>query len=344
MKPTVVADAHQPAATRGSTIERAGGQAPSVDNGPVTIVTQTRVRPESADAFARWQEETSGIVATFAGFIKQTVLPPSPPAQIDWVILQRFASAGAAVAWLNSEERLQRIESVAAMLVGRDDIHVVKDGSSGVLPAPVSAVISTRIKPGQETAYRAWEQRIAAAQSKAPGFQGYRFEPPLPGVQDDWLAILRFDTEAHLQAWLDSPERHTLLREAIAFTEEFHTRIARTGFEQWFPMPAGAAHPPAAWKQNMLVLLILYPVVFLFSVFVQTPYLTRRAGLPFAIALFIGNVVSVLLLSYLVPWTSDRLSWWLQPTGVKSRRIEVIGTVLVVALYAVMLVAFWRLL
>ena len=81
------------------------------------------------------------------------------------------------------------------MLVGRDDIHIVNDG--GVLPSPVSAVISTRIKPGQEAAYRAWEQSIAAAQARAPGFQGYRFEPPVPGVQDDWLAILRFDTEAN---------------------------------------------------------------------------------------------------------------------------------------------------
>ena len=66
--------------------------------GPVTIVTQTRVRPESADAFAHWQEETSAIVATFPEFIKQTVMPPSPPAQVDWVILQRFASTEAAVA------------------------------------------------------------------------------------------------------------------------------------------------------------------------------------------------------------------------------------------------------
>jgi hypothetical protein len=99
--------------------------------------------------------------------------------------------------------------------------------------------------PGQEFTYRAWEQRIAAAQSKAPGFQGYRFEPPVPGVQDDWLAILRFDTETNLQAWLDSPERQKLLRDASPFTEEFHARIVRTGFDQWFPVPAGGASPPA---------------------------------------------------------------------------------------------------
>jgi antibiotic biosynthesis monooxygenase (ABM) superfamily enzyme len=271
---------------------RPGGGSPAA-KGTVTVVTQTRVRPESADAFARWQEETSGTVAAFPGFIKQTVMPPSPPAQVDWVILQRFASTEAAVAWLNSEQRLKRIEGAAPMLVGRDDIHVVNDGEAGVLPSPVSAVISTRIKPGQETAYRAWEQRIAAAQSKAPGFQGYRFDPPVPGVQDDWLAILRFDTEANLQAWLDSPERQKLLREATSFTEEFHARIARTGFDQWFSVPAGGAPPPAIWKLNMLVLLMLYPVVFLFGFYVQTPFLIGRAGLPFAIALFIGNVASV---------------------------------------------------
>jgi antibiotic biosynthesis monooxygenase (ABM) superfamily enzyme len=312
--------------------------------GAVTIVTQTRVRPESADAFARWQEETSRVIATFPGFMTQTVMPPSPPAQVDWVILQRFANTPAATAWLNSSERLGRVDGASAMLVGCDDVHIVQDGGEGVLPAPVSAVISTRIKPGQEKAYRAWEQRIAAAQSKSPGFQGYRFEPPVPGVQEDWLSILRFDSEANLQRWLDSPERHKLLREAEAFTEEFHARIARTGFDQWFSAGAPGAQPPAAWKQNMLVLLMLYPVVFLFGITVQTPLLTGRAGLPFAVALFIGNVVSVLLLNYLVPWTSDRFAWWLTPKGPHQRRIEIAGAALLIALYAIMVLVFWRLL
>jgi antibiotic biosynthesis monooxygenase (ABM) superfamily enzyme len=326
-----------------SDMEGATAEQSPAAKGGVTIVTQTRVRPESADAFARWQEETSRIVAAAAGFIKQTVIPPSPPVQVDWVVLQRFASTEAAVAWLNSEQRLKRIEGAAPMLVGRDDINIVHDGGTGVLPSPVSAVISTRIRPGQESAYRAWEQRIAAAQSKAPGFQGYRFEPPAPGVQDHWLAILRFDTEANLQAWLDSPERHKLLQEAAPFTEEFHARVVRTGFDQWFPVPAPGVPPPAVWKQNMLVLLILYPVVFLFSTFVQTPLLTGRAGLPFAVALFIGNVASVLLLNYLVPWTSNRFSWWLQRVGANVRRIDIAGTALVVALYGLTVLAFWRL-
>src|SRR5437764_4807231 len=77
--------------------------APSGHDGPVTIITQTRVEPDAAAAFAHWQQETGKIVAGFPGFIDQTVMPPRPPGQVDWVILQRFASGAEARAWLNSD-------------------------------------------------------------------------------------------------------------------------------------------------------------------------------------------------------------------------------------------------
>jgi uncharacterized protein len=306
----------------------------------VTIVTQTRVRPGNEDAFAQWQKGTSEAIARFRGFVQQTVMPPSPPAQVDWVILQRFATTEGATAWLNSKERRDRLAGAQAMLIGPDDVHLVADRGEGVLPAPVSAVISTRIKPGSEAAYRAWEQRIAAVQSKAPGFQGYRFEPPVPGVQEDWLAILRFDNEANLQAWFESPERQKLVEEAKPFTEEFHARIARTGFDQWFTLPAG--HSAPAWKQNMLVLLMLYPVVFLFGAWVDKPLISGWANLPFAAALFIGNVASVILLNYLVPWISGRFSWWLQPASKTTPTKDIAGAALLMTLYAALVAAFWQ--
>jgi antibiotic biosynthesis monooxygenase (ABM) superfamily enzyme len=305
----------------------------------VTVVTQTRVQPGQEDAFARWQDTVRGIVAAVPGFIEQSVMPPSPPVQMDWVILQRFASAEAARSWLHSERRLQLLQDAHHLLVGNDDIHLVTDTEAGARPAPVSAVISTRIKPGKEDAYRRWEQRIAAAQARAAGFQGYRFEPPIPGVQEDWLAIMRFDTEANLESWLASPARKKLLAEASDFTEEVHLRIARTGFDQWFP-PGGAVGRAPAWKQNMIVLALLYPVVFLFGAWVQTPLLMHRAGLPFWLALFIGNVASVLILNWLVPWAGRRLAWWLQASRTPAGLANLSGTALVVGMYAISLAAF----
>ena len=212
----------------------------SATSGSVTIVTQTRVRAGHEDEFAKWQRQIGTATSEFPGFIEQTLMPPNPPARIDWVILQRFASVEAATSWLHSKERLALIEQAQPLVAGQVDIHILKDDAAGVLPSPVSAVIATRLKPGAEAAYQAWERKMAAAQASAKGFQGYRFEPPIPGVQDSWLAILRFDSEASLQAWMDSPTRLALVKEAEAFTEEFHTRIVRTGFDQWFKVADGA--------------------------------------------------------------------------------------------------------
>src|SRR6476660_9798532 len=138
------------------------------DGKAVTIVTQTRVEPGKGEDFARWQQRVSEAVAAQPGFVKETVMPPSPPSQVDWVILQRFASRGAAVTWLRSAERQRLVAEAQSILVGQDDVHLVSDSQ------PVSAVISTRIKPGQEEAYLQWGRRIAEAQAKSPGFQGYR--------------------------------------------------------------------------------------------------------------------------------------------------------------------------
>lgn len=309
--------------------------------GGVTIVTQTCPAPGQALAFAEWQNATSSVVAGFVGFIRQTVIPPSPPTQTDWVILQHFTDRSCAVSWLRSEARQARVAEVQTLLAGRDDVHLVGGDGSGAIASPVSAVISTRVKPGQEPAYRLWEQRIAAAQVEAAGFQGYRLEPPIAGVQDDWLAIVRFDGEPNLKAWLDSPVRQGLVAESAGFTEEFHTRIARTGFDQWFDVTRdpGRTAPPV-WKQNMLVLLMLYPVVFLFGRYVQTPWLVGRTGMAFPIALFIGNAVSIMLLNSMVPWASRRFRWWLQPA---TRNAVWSGTLAVIGLYAAIVLAFCRL-
>jgi antibiotic biosynthesis monooxygenase (ABM) superfamily enzyme len=307
----------------------------------VSIVTQTGVRPESADAFARWQGETSNVISTFPGFIEQRVMPPAPPLQVDWVILQRFNTLAEAQRWLGSPERAKRLEGIAAMTIGRDDVHVVQDDEGGKKPSPVSVVISTRVKSGKETEYRAWERKIAAAQSKAPGLQGYRFEPPVPNVQEDYVAILRFDSEANLNRWLESPERKKLLDEAEPLTEEFHTRMARSGFEQWFRDESGQSMGASVWKMDMIVLLLLYPIVFLWGVWVGVPLLDRMWHLPFAVNLFIGNIFSVGVTGYLVPVVAGWLGWWLAPKDNVARK-NLLGAAMIVALYAISIGVFLR--
>lgn len=316
-----------------------------MSSGAVTIVTQTRAAAGKDVAFAAWQESVGLAIASHAGFLDQKVIPPSPPAQVDWVILQRFSTMEAAQQWLHSATRAQLLEGAQGLLAGHDDIHILHDGSGGVLPAPVSVVISTRVKPGKEAAYQQWERRMAAAQTQAPGFQGYRIEPPLPGVQDSWLAILRFDSDANLELWMQSPARLHLLEEGKDLSDDVRARIVRTGFDQWFPDggAAGGIPVPPAWKQNMLVLLLLYPVVFLFGYAVQGPLLDKGLHFPFWLSLFISNVVGVLLLNKLVPWVCGRFGWWLKPNPAITRQTNLRGAALILAFYGLSLLVFSRL-
>ena len=314
----------------------------------VTIVTQTRVLPGREVEFSVWQESASQAAAQHAGFIDQKVMPPSPPVQIDWVILQRFTTLAAAQAWMHSEKRASLLARAQPLLAGNDDVHIVADTGAGVMPSPASAVISTRVKPGQEDAYRSWERRIAAAQTLSPGFQGYRLEPPVPGVQDSWLGIVRFDSDENLERWMQSPERQALLKEGVNLSDEVRMRKVRTGFDQWFPpgTQAGAVQPPP-WKMNMLVLMQLYPEVFLFGYLIQGPLLTNVVHMPFWLSLFVSNVAGVLLLNYLVPWTCKRFGWWLQidakADNASQQKKTSLGMALIVAIYALSLLIFSQL-
>src|SRR5260370_36318636 len=101
----------------------------------VSIVTQTCVRPESADAFARWQGETSTVFSSFPLFIEQRLMPPHPPLQVDWVILQRFVSLDDAQRWLVSSDRKSRIARSTPILSGRDCVHIVRHHACGA-PTP----------------------------------------------------------------------------------------------------------------------------------------------------------------------------------------------------------------
>jgi uncharacterized protein len=139
-------------------------------------------------------------------------------------------------------------------------------------------------------------------------------------VQEHWLSIVRFDAEENLQAWLSSSDRERLV-EATEFTERFRSRIARTGFDQWFRIKTDGAPKIAVWKQNMLVLLLLYPVVF----FCCLPA-ARICRSPLRC-----SSAPIVLLSYLVPWTSMQLSWWLVRKRAHEMRLHVAGLALVIA-------------
>jgi antibiotic biosynthesis monooxygenase (ABM) superfamily enzyme len=73
-----------------------------------------------------------------------------------------------------------------------------------------TVIIGQKVRPGSELEYEAWQQDMNRESSKYPGFIGAEINPPT-AVQPDWVVVYRFDSVAHVQAWINSATRQECL-------------------------------------------------------------------------------------------------------------------------------------
>ncbi|MEV5955227.1 antibiotic biosynthesis monooxygenase [Streptomyces sp. NPDC051987] len=76
--------------------------------------------------------------------------------------------------------------------------------------AAATAIIGQKVLPGLDEEFQAWQESLNTAAAHYPGFLGAEVSPPTP-LQPDWVVVYRFDSVAHLQAWINSGTRQTYL-------------------------------------------------------------------------------------------------------------------------------------
>lgn len=285
---------------------------PAANARPVTatVVIAQRVRAGQEQEYTRWQTQVNDHCRTFPGFEAAEIVPPVPGVQDDFVVVFRFDSPQHLEGWLRSQERQTLLASGQAFFAAEARQQVVADARPGV-----GMVVSTRVKSGREHEFSEWQSAIDKEAARFPGFMGNEVFPPVPGLQEEWVVVVRFDTPANLHGWLASDVRRRLNKEAARLWHEARVESFGGGFPGWFaggaPGPGQPALPPD-WKQAMTVLLVLYPTVMLLGL-VLSP---RLAALPFPLQMFVGNAVSVALLTWLLmPLALRAFAFWLTPAG-----------------------------
>jgi len=299
----------------------------------VTAVINVPVPAEQLVTFSEWQLQMDGLVASADGFISTEVVRPRTPGD-DFVIFYRFETVDQLRAWMRSLARREKLAELPADLdTGDETMHVFVGHEEKRQPEPITAVISDRVKVGQESEYREWQKRMADVMSQQPGSIGWTVQEPVPGLQDDWVVMARFDSEANLARWLQSPTRAKLLVRAEGMIEHTKVKQTRTSVNGWFHFADGD-RAPKAWQQSALVLLVLYPVVVAESVFL-TPIIMN---LIFSVQMFIGNTISVAVTGFVfIPIAAYFFRWWLQPQSSGLRKLA--GALLIVGLYAISIAA-----
>jgi uncharacterized protein len=269
------------------------------------VIVARRVRPGFEDEFAEWMQRMQGSVEHQPGFLHADFQPPDDLHPDEWVVTYQFTDPHSLNEWMDSDERQTLVAAGEPFTVG-DPRQQVLAVDRAVGTRPVTAVVSSRVKPGYMDDYRAVHAEIGAVMRSTEGFLRSELFEAVDGIQGDTVVVFSFDSRAHLDAWLHSGTRQALIARFDPLIEgPRHLNIVG-GFAGWFTNVEATS--VKRWKQTVAVLCGLFPTSVVISI------VRNRVApqLPLIPAIFAGNVVGSIAMSYLVmPKVTQVLSKWL---------------------------------
>lgn len=301
---------------------------------PSIISVHVNVIPHLKGAFIDWQGKLNLHIVLSPGFVSLEFVAQDGN---EWIINQRFSNMQHASEWQQSktyQELLDELKKILAVQTIREELA---DETS--LRAGVTEIFVTEVHPDKEAAFRNWSAKIHQAEAQFPGFRGMYIQSPKERAGKHWITLLQFDSIENLDHWLESSERKALLDESQPLISSLESNRVISPYIGWFASIAKLGQIPSVWKQTMLVLLVLFPIV----VFEVKYLLPPLQGINQSLAIFISNAISVTLISFpMMPIAIWFLGWWLVPKTRWGRFWTVLGTVVVLGLYAIEVAMFWR--
>jgi antibiotic biosynthesis monooxygenase (ABM) superfamily enzyme len=255
-----------------------------------------------------------------------------------WEFTYRFSSVAARETWRASVDR----DALAGTAPDIFDATPTEEASEDVGESRTSMVITEWVPPVRLDQWRGAQAELNSAAAASPGFSSVEvFEPS--GESNVWTTILTFRTPADLEAWKSSPVRASILARGADFTKS-DVRVQPAGSGSWFSISSAPSFRTPTWKQAMVVLAVLYPLVTAYNLTIGNwvgkglsiggVQIIEGAGLPFPAVIFLGNLVGTILLTWVVmPFATRIMAWWLDPFAV--RRATVRGTILIVIVYVI---------
>lgn len=306
----------------------------------VILTTKFGLRPGQSSKFADWQAKCHEAISSFPGFVSFEILSPNMISKSDWIVIQRFNNSSNLSNWIQSNERTQLINELKSQFLNPECAFEENISDATHKNECVTEVFVTQVTPNQEKAYRKWIAKIHQAEAKFKGFRGVYVQSPSDGKSGNWITLLQFDTPENLDVWIQSSERREILKESDHLIASLETHRIISPYAGWFASLAKNSDKlPPAWKQTMLVLLVLFPTIMLELKFL--PLLISDFNT--ALYTFIGNAISVTLLAWpLMPIAIRSLKWWLTPSEIQKTSITFLGTFVILMLYLTEIILFWN--
>lgn len=184
--------------------------------------------------------------------------------------------------------------------------------SSSTLGRGATAVITHRVRDGQQEGYDAWLNEIGPLCRSYRGHLDLQIIRPIPGLTATYTVIIRFDTREHLQGWMSSQDRKRLIDQVRPLLVQDDDFFIRSGLDFWFTPEGARAKVPVRWKQFLVTWSAIFPLVLVIPLVVALGL--RQLGVPqnhyLDLLLSTGSVVWVMV--YLVmPHYTKLIQRWL---------------------------------
>jgi antibiotic biosynthesis monooxygenase (ABM) superfamily enzyme len=168
------------------------------------------------------------------------------------------------------------------------------------------------VRKDKHADYERWLDEIAPLCKAAPGHLDWHIVRPIAGLTETYTVLIRFDTKAHLQDWIESSERGRLIDKVRPLLVRGDDVFISSGLDFWFA-PAGAkVQVPVRWKQYLVTWSAIYPLALAVPMVIAP--LLHRAGAPSSVlltTLVVTGVVVYLMVYLVMPRYTRLIHKWL---------------------------------
>ena len=181
--------------------------------------------------------------------------------------------------------------------------------------SPVTACISCTVRAGAIAEYEKWLEEVSALAKGFAGFLSAQVIKACPQTSGEYLLIAGFQSQAQLQAWLESPQLQQktceLEQQQLVQGESVIKHMASSDFWLALPNSQAMAVKPAKPKNHKMWLL-LFVVVFSLLMLINYTFNYWLAPLPLPAKFALMVAGQVFLMTYFVmPLLMRKLGPWL---------------------------------
>lgn len=278
--------------------------------------------PSAFTAFARQVGADAASAPGFVGWQLSVLTSPL----LEWAIAVTFRDEPTLQEWLDG----------AAAVIAQHPRASVELFVSGIPFTPGVLLVRDVAEAGHEDAFIETAERLARLERVRPGYEGSSVFEPVDH-NPTWSSVIRFRTQDQLDAWLASPELSGAIPERHAQLSADSQITTASSFGSTVRVTDGHAAVTPAWKTTMTILLVLYPLVVVLSLYVN-PWLAVIAPAPW-LSLFLSLAITMALVTWvLLPLVMRMLRRWLDPAA--TSRVTALGAVAVCGGYALLMLVF----